>query len=79
MAISSSELPLSALLLHLCSSSAGEHVLLLRVSCSALLVASVTALLIHLKPALLLAFSLVVYEFHVGWETNSKEAIICIF
>ena len=21
----------------------------------------------------------VYYEFHVGWETNSKEAIICIF
>ena len=48
------------LLLHLYSSSAGEHALLLRVSCSALLVAPVPALLIHLKPALLLAFSLVV-------------------
>ena len=59
-ATSSSELPLIALLLHLCSSSTGEHMLLLYVSCSALLVAPVLALLIHLKPALLLAFSLVV-------------------
>ena len=44
----------------LCSSSAGEHALLLRVSYRALLVAPVPVLLIHLKPALLLAFSLVV-------------------
>ena len=55
-------LPVSALLLHLCSSSAGDYALLLYVSCSALLVAPHPALLIHLKPALLLAFSLVVLQ-----------------
>ena len=63
-ATSSSELSLTALLLHFCSSSTGDHALLLCVSCSALLVAARPALLIHLKPALLLAFSLVVEATH---------------
>ena len=45
---------------HLYSSSAGVHALLLRVSCSALLVAPVPMLLIYLEPVRLLAFSLVV-------------------
>lgn len=58
--ISSRELPRSTLLLHLYSSSAGVHALLLRVSCSTLLVAPVPELLMYLEPALLLGFSLVV-------------------
>ena len=59
------------MLLRLCSSSAGEHALLLCVSCSALLVASVPALQIGPKLALLLGFSLVVMRDAIFfWSKN---------